>query len=138
MKFIALGPGRFHTCFVAQGGEEYCWGRARVPPEDARSGLLGDGRDTPADTLIAVTGGHTFVEMDNGNDHACAITGAGALWCWGSNEVGQIGDGSTADALVPRRVASSLAWRDFATDLAISCALDGAGAAWCWGDLRFP
>lgn len=44
------------------------------------------------------------VAVDSGPVHACAITRGGAIKCWGNNQYGQLGDGSTSASLVPVEV----------------------------------
>jgi len=68
-----------------------------------------------------------------GGGHACAIREGGAVWCWGRNDKGQLGDGTATDSDVPVQVAGvSNAIRVGAGD-AFSCALDEAGTVRCWG-----
>ena len=69
---------------------------------------------------------------------SCAIE-SGRAWCWGSNDDGQLGDGSLADSGAPVAVDTSgvLAGQTL-TQISISdddftCALDAVGAAYCWG-----
>ncbi|MBI4701806.1 MAG: hypothetical protein HY744_11725 [Deltaproteobacteria bacterium] len=74
-----------------------------------------------------------FVDLGAG-DHTCATKGNGALWCWGSNFYGELGDGTTIDRLVPIHVA---ALADSAMRVAVgyshTCARKGDGTLWCWG-----
>jgi alpha-tubulin suppressor-like RCC1 family protein len=53
---------------------------------------------------VAVSGGIRFVQLDAGGNHACAVTADGAIWCWGENADGQLGNGSTTSSAVPVRV----------------------------------
>jgi alpha-tubulin suppressor-like RCC1 family protein len=68
-----------------------------------------------------------------GSRHACAIEDELAR-CWGGNNLGQLGDGSTeprplgVTPLGPERVI------DISAGSFHTCAVDGDGAAWCWGD----
>ena len=73
-----------------------------------------------------------------GSDSCSVETGRG--WCWGSNDDGQLGDGSTGDSPVPVAAvqASGVLAGQILTQIATSdddftCALDAAGAAFCWG-----
>lgn len=47
----------------------------------------------------------SVVEVSAGDEHACAVTATGRLYCWGANARGQLGDGTTRDSASPRRVA---------------------------------
>ena len=66
--------------------------------------------------------------------HTCALDGAGALFCWGGNFAGQLGDGTTTDRAAPVPVAgmgSGVAWVS-AGDTS-TCAVRTSGAVSCWG-----
>jgi len=45
-----------------------------------------------------------------GTNHACEIRSGGAVWCWGSNAGGQLGDGTTTSAVMPVAVSAGLSF----------------------------
>ena len=67
-----------------------------------------------------------------GDRHACAAAGDGALWCWGANDRGQLGDGTTTARARPEPVAGLRGVTALAAGAEHTCALVGA-RAWCWG-----
>lgn len=69
--------------------------------------------------------------------HTCAVSVDRGVYCWGSNEAGQLGTGSTGGIVdAPVRItAASLV--QVSVGGAHSCGLDGAGVAYCWGGNRF-
>lgn len=83
--------------------------------------VLPDGRaETPPHRIIAA-----------GVYHACAADSRGAVVCWGWNEQGQLGNGTTADAAHPVAVAGLPPVTGLSANYNTSCAL--AGSVYCWG-----
>jgi len=73
------------------------------------------------------------VAIAAGNDHSCALSVAGGVWCWGYNGDGQLGDGSLATRPRPVEVAGlGGGVAAIAAGWFHSCALIGGGAR-CWG-----
>ena len=75
-----------------------------------------------------------FEQVSTGGNHACAVDRAGQVWCWGLNNYGQLGNGTTVDSSLPVLVPGIAS----ATAVAVSgngssCAVV-SGAAMCWGD----
>ncbi|MBS2016882.1 MAG: protein kinase [Deltaproteobacteria bacterium] len=129
--------GRTHVCALATSSEErtkgdvYCWG-------SNDHGQLGDGTTAPS-TLpkrVALPGPVGLVAASS--THTCAMTDreSGDLYCWGNNDVGQLGDGTTTPSLVPKRVAfadGAKALR-FGIGHDLGCAVLRPGLQlWCWG-----
>jgi alpha-tubulin suppressor-like RCC1 family protein len=69
--------------------------------------------------------------------HTCAIDKQGQLWCWGGNQSGQLGDGTTAPSAVPKKVEGPESGWGAITELGLgqhqTCAVNSEGEAFCWG-----
>jgi alpha-tubulin suppressor-like RCC1 family protein len=55
------------------------------------------------------------------------------MWCWGSNENGQLGLGDRTKRLTPTRVGSATSWQDIDTGATHTCATRTDSNLWCWG-----
>jgi len=63
-----------------------------------------------------------------------ALTGDGAVWAWGDNGQGQLGNDTTTDSVTPIQVHDLTNVIAIATGSNHSLALTGDGAVWAWGD----
>lgn len=68
-----------------------------------------------------------------GGEFTCGLSLSGAAYCWGQNDHGQLGDGSTTDRLAPTRVLGGMAFREVSTGAAHACGLTTTGNVFCWG-----
>ena len=135
LTFAALVAGFLSTCGLTPDGVAYCWG-------DNHWGQLGGDSCAICEGLTPspVAGRLTFVALAAGWQHNCGLTGAGAAYCWGLNEYGQLGSSTTgsSDPLVvdsrPHAVAGRLSFSAIAPGWRHTCGLTSAGAAYCWGD----
>jgi alpha-tubulin suppressor-like RCC1 family protein len=124
----ALAAGTFHTCALA-GGAVFCWGANY-------SGQLGAGGPIePTDIRnvpVSVSGLGNVTSMATGADHACAVTSAGAIKCWGENGFGQIGDGTEMNRSTPVTISQTGAAR-IAAGWDHTCLTSTKGGVACWG-----
>lgn len=91
---IGLWVGYEHACAVRRSGEVACWGAAG--DGQVGSGSVPDDASIPRPT--AVVGLSRALAVSTGGNHSCATTTSGAVLCWGSNALGQLGNGTTARA----------------------------------------
>ncbi|WP_141578839.1 RCC1 domain-containing protein [Actinomadura sp. WMMA1423] len=88
----AIAAGGTHTCVINDLDNVMCWGMSDkgqlgYPNTDE---IIGDDEDP--DDLGAVDLGHRTVRaIAAGEDHTCAVTDSGAVYCWGDNGHGQLG-----------------------------------------------
>ncbi|MEZ0391423.1 MAG: RCC1 domain-containing protein [Pseudobdellovibrionaceae bacterium] len=74
-----------------------------------------------------------FKGISMSSTHACGITMADTLQCWGNNFYGQLGNNSTTDSFVPVDVVGLSGVKTVAADYYSTCALDYQGRVKCWG-----
>ena len=124
---VTLGRG-FGCGLERMTGALFCWGR-----DDASQ--QGDVTTTPpAMTPHAVAAGTVFASVAAAwmGDHACAITAAHEVWCWGRNDAGQGGD-LPVEIVAPTRVPNSgSGWTAVAAAEYHTCGIR-AGELYCWG-----
>lgn len=72
-----------------------------------------------------------------GVDHTCAIGTDQAVYCWGDNKYGELGDGTDADRAVPTKAAVSGQFVMVGTGNHLTCALEKSGSVWCWGSNEY-
>ena len=125
----SISAGDQHTCALDNGSVK-CWGSNEY-------GQLGDASfvSSSVPVFVDIGDGATASAISAGAFHTCALLSSGAVKCWGSNESGQLGDGSFVSSSVPVSVVIG----DGATASAISaggshtCALLSTGGVKCWG-----
>ncbi len=128
---IEVKAGGNHSCALLQDTTVVCWGRNQ-------QGQLGIGDTGPGlSTPVVVPGMSDVAHISLGLDHTCALTNAGALYCWGWNRYGQVGaDVVGENAFVPRpqQVANVIDVAQISTGENHTCVLQRNSQVRCWGD----
>ena len=129
---IHVSAGADHTCAVRSNGKVYCWGRGA-------SGRLGRGSNTNNKRTPALVSGtnKNMVQVSTKSSHTCALKSSGEVYCWGSGEQGQIGNGGNSVSYTPTRANFSSSVFSSVERLSIgvssSCAIQTSGKTYCWG-----
>jgi len=126
-----VATGLEYSCAVLTDDTVSCWGRNHLAQ-------LGRGSVTPAVTAApgAVSIGPSVSKVAAGKAFACALTTAGAVWCWGENTAGQVGDATAGSPRLAPAQVSNLGGTavDLVAGGAHACAVLSGGTVRCWGD----
>jgi len=127
-SFVAVAAGWAHSCAMTPEGTGYCWGV---------SDRLGDGSGQDHPIPVPVAGGLSFATaggaMSAGQESSCALTPAGAAYCWGHNDLGELGDGSTTSRSTPVLASGGLSFAMISVGTFHTCGVTTGAVAFCWG-----
>jgi len=127
-------PGGGVTCATATNGTIWCWGLAEGPRGVAWDSSKGDlvAGSAVGPMQVGTAKNWTRVEVSVG--FACAENTLRELWCWGSGQLGQLGNSGFWNSQTPTLVKSfGKKWYDFTVAPTTACAISDSGL-WCWGD----
>lgn len=102
-QYATVTVGANHSCGLTVDLFLYCWGSngsAQLAGTASETCPLGPGTNLPCtSTPVLSASGHTFRSASAGAFHTCAVAFTGGAFCWGANDRGQIGNGSTGSAV---------------------------------------
>ena len=131
---VSVAAGSLSTCSLTGAGNVWCWG-------DNSSGQLGNGTFTQSNIPVEVldpSGNSSLSDIAQiaaGQNHACAVTNAGAALCWGDNSKGELGNDSVNGSDIPVMVSGlSSNISTISAGSEFTCAVTTAEAALCWGE----
>ncbi len=147
-----IAAGEDHACaLTAAGTAVYCWvNNDRGQLGDATSAA---GRAAPYKVPLSLGAGVTIASLVAGGEATCALDSSGAIWCWGDDSRGSLGNGFGVIAPAPGWQALALPVAaegrppfrtpHFPGDVLLYTGLAGGGAGtfcgrtndgwWCWG-----
>jgi len=83
---------------------------------------------------VTVLGGLKFLAASVGIQHTCGLAADSTAYCWGKNDLGQLGNSTTSDTTRPAAVSGGRKFMVVTVGFYHSCGLTAGGDAYCWGD----
>ncbi len=128
LYFNSVTTGQTHTCGLTSAGAIYCWG-------GNGAGQLGNGTNNNHSIPKLITAGtNVFIKISAGSYHTCAINNVNNVFCWGLNNYGQLGTGSTIAANTPVQINSGNQYSDISAGEDFTCGVETSTSdVYCWG-----
>jgi alpha-tubulin suppressor-like RCC1 family protein len=141
--FVSIGLGGNHGCGLEADGNAFCWGANGAG--ELGIGTISNSVGLPQPVATSLK----FTAISAGAGFTCGLEkGTGFAWCWGDNEVNQLGQTSPsnqpgqsstiAQSPTPMRVlppasGTPVAFVSISSGADHVCAIDTSAAIWCWG-----
>jgi alpha-tubulin suppressor-like RCC1 family protein len=130
--FKIIANGSAHSVAVDRTGRIYSWGSDQFGQQGNT-----DSNKNNITQITQMTWGYGMKvsAVSAGDSHTLAVTDDGALWSWGSDSDGQVGNGSTYTHNItdPQKIPTSGVFTSVASGKLHSVALDRDGYLWSWG-----
>ena len=127
--WMSFSAGDQYTCGVKTDGTLWCWGKYEKQDNGWVTGFTNE--------PVQETEGHDWRYVAVGkykyfsSPTVCAIKADSSLWCWGTNNRGQVGDGTTEYRAEPKKIGTG--WATVAIGVCHTCGVKTDGTLWCWG-----
>ncbi len=122
-----ISAGQYNSFFICGDSTVNGWG-------DNSFGALGNNSTQESWTPVQATSLTSVVAISDGKEnHALALTSDGAVWSWGANSYGQLGDGSTSPSQVPIVAGTTGNAVAISAGGFHSLALMDDSTVWAWG-----
>ncbi len=126
----AVSVDAYHVCALSKDGTIQCWGY------NASFGQRADGTAARSYVPVPIPGIENAKAIAVGDLHTCAILSGGNIQCWGDNQMGSLGNGTTTNLPGAAALADVVGITDavaIAADYFQTCALLRSGSIQCWG-----
>ncbi|MBO5412702.1 MAG: hypothetical protein J6A29_00025 [Clostridia bacterium] len=141
IKIKQISAGSEHTVALDENGKVWTWGYSGY-------GQLGDGTTNSISTPICISdiaenplNGINIVQISTEYNHTVALDSNGKIWTWGSNWIGQLGDGTETDSSTPICISNiaenplnGIKIKQISVGSYHTVALDENGKVWAWGN----
>lgn len=123
-----LATGGDHVCAVKNDNTVWCWG-------NNSRGQLGQVRGVYQTSAVPMQVNIADVDkVTAGMNHSCALKFNGSMHCWGANDLGQLGNGTTVDSDSPVGVQNSALITKLDAGYGNhTCGSDSNSILYCWG-----
>ena len=126
---LRVACGVDYSCLLIDTGELYCFGR-----NDSGQLGLDPAMMLSVDVPTLVTGLPTLERVYPGNKQTCGRRqGDRRMFCWGGNDSGQLGDGTTTSRHTPVMIGEIDELAVAYPGISHTCAIDGTSVLFCWG-----
>src|SRR3989454_3312249 len=127
LTFTSIAAGVLHTCGITSGGG-YCLGNNYKRRLGGASGALA------FDSVpVLVSGGLDLASISVGANQSCGVTTSHAAYCWGINDNGELGNGTTSPSPAQRPVNGALSFTSISAGFGHTCGVTTDHAVYCWG-----
>jgi len=132
---ISVAAGGTQSCAVQSDGLLLCWGNQAGYTLNGSANPNPIGAPSKIQNASGPLTGVQYVDLGGesyGKDNGCAVTTTGALWCWGANDLRQVGDGTTTHRTIAVQIIASNVTA-VSVGISHSCAVLQSGVVQCWG-----
>ena len=127
-----IANGGEHACAIGKDGDLYCWGENT---KGAQGGQCGQDPtmfdDVPGPLRVDFPGA---VQVGCGDEYTCVVKDENSVWCFGANDLNELGDATTSASFVPVNVAGISDAKTLAMDDETPCIVTKTGGLFCWGN----
>lgn len=127
------------NCALDRKGYPYCWGNGAYGVTGNPTATSTYKTNIPNNISMSESFVSLVATSDSEYPSVCGLTPGGNIYCWGSNFLGQLGNGTVSDRSITstpqliKNVNNSTPYSQIAAGRNGYCALDQNGQAWCWG-----
>ena len=132
ITFTAISVGYYTTCAIGSNSKTYCWG-------EGSKGEIGNSAtsDQNVPTEVTLPSGVTFSKISSTGLNSCAIGSDSNTYCWGQNEFGATGNGTTSvsgtSSPTPVSLPSGVTFTKVNTGNHFAIALGSDSKSYSWG-----